>query len=129
MSAMSNDPYKLARAAGYYKVSPYLGPTQTKADEQGLQSAGAAVSFGVDAAKVAYLTELLVSWVMVLVSLGLCAMVLYTTTDTNYDIEHTVKVHDKDAPVTHVAEPEHLSRPDSSLSDPKKDADVAVREV
>lgn len=37
MSAMSNDPFKLARMAGYYK---------------GVQSAGAAVSFGMDAVKV-----------------------------------------------------------------------------
>ena len=37
MSSITNDPYKLARMAGYYK---------------GVQSAGAAVSFGMDAAKV-----------------------------------------------------------------------------
>lgn len=37
MSAMTNDPFKLARMAGYYK---------------GVQSAGAAVSFGMDAVKV-----------------------------------------------------------------------------
>lgn len=37
MSALSNDPFKLARMAGYYK---------------GIQSAGAAVSFGMDAVKV-----------------------------------------------------------------------------
>lgn len=34
---MSNEPFKLARMAGYYK---------------GIQSAGAAVSFGMDAVKV-----------------------------------------------------------------------------
>lgn len=37
MSSMSNEPFKLARMAGYYK---------------GIQSAGAAVSFGMDAVKV-----------------------------------------------------------------------------
>jgi hypothetical protein len=37
MSSQSNDPFKLARMAGYYK---------------GIQSAGTAVSFGVDAVKV-----------------------------------------------------------------------------
>lgn len=37
MSALSNDPFKLARMAGYYK---------------GVQSAGSAVSFGMDAVKV-----------------------------------------------------------------------------
>jgi hypothetical protein len=39
MSAISNDPFKLARMAGYYK---------------GVQSAGSAVSFGMDAVKVTY---------------------------------------------------------------------------
>jgi hypothetical protein len=39
MSAMTNDPFKLARMAGYYK---------------GVQSAGAAVSFGMDAVKVSW---------------------------------------------------------------------------
>lgn len=37
MSSITNDPFKLARMAGYYK---------------GVQSAGAAVSFGMDAVKV-----------------------------------------------------------------------------
>jgi hypothetical protein len=37
MSSISNDPFKLARMAGYYK---------------GVQSAGAAVSFGMDAVSV-----------------------------------------------------------------------------
>ena len=37
MSALSNDPFQLARMAGYYK---------------GVQSMGAAVSFGMDAVKV-----------------------------------------------------------------------------
>lgn len=37
MSSMTNDPFKLARMAGYYK---------------GIQSAGSAVSFGMDSIKV-----------------------------------------------------------------------------
>jgi hypothetical protein len=40
MSALSNDPFKLARMAGYYK---------------GVQSAGSAVSYGMDAVKVDHL--------------------------------------------------------------------------
>jgi hypothetical protein len=40
MSAMTNDPFKLARMAGYYKE---------------IQSAGSAVSFGMDAVKVSEL--------------------------------------------------------------------------
>ena len=43
---MSNDPFKLARMAGYYK---------------GVQSAGAAVSFGMDAVKVKLISTYLVS--------------------------------------------------------------------
>jgi hypothetical protein len=39
MSSITNDPFKLARMAGYYK---------------GVQSAGGAVSYGMDAVKVGY---------------------------------------------------------------------------
>lgn len=42
MSTITNDPFRLARMAGYYK---------------GVQSAGAAVSFGMDAVGTAYMTE------------------------------------------------------------------------
>lgn len=42
MSSMTNNPFKLARMAGYYK---------------GIQSAGAAVSFGMDAVKVCLVTS------------------------------------------------------------------------
>lgn len=96
MSALTNDAFRLARMAGYYK---------------GIQSAGAAVSFGMDAVKVcnpssyhvlfpvmltfsqtAYLTEALVSWLLILVSLPLCVIVLYQIRETNYDAEQTVHV-------------------------------------
>ena len=50
MSSITNDPFKLARMAGYYK---------------GVQSAGAALSFGVDAAKVS--NEMRPNW-----SLAVC---------------------------------------------------------
>lgn len=79
MSSMSNDPFKLARMAGYYK---------------GVQSAGAAVSFGMDAVKTKFLTEHLVSWMMLLVSLPLCTYVLYHTRETNYDVEKVIHVED-----------------------------------
>ncbi|KAF3765382.1 MFS general substrate transporter [Cryphonectria parasitica EP155] len=79
MSSLTNEPFKLARMAGYYK---------------GVQSAGAAVSFGMDAVKTAYLGEHLVSWLMLLVSLPLCFWVLWGVRDTNYDVEHITKVED-----------------------------------
>ncbi|KAI1628089.1 major facilitator superfamily domain-containing protein [Exophiala viscosa] len=77
MSAMSNDPFKLARMAGYYK---------------GVQSAGSAVSFGMDAVKTAFLGEILISWLMLLISLPLCAWVLMTIRETNYEVEGTARV-------------------------------------
>lgn len=79
MSAMTNDPFRLARMAGYYK---------------GVQSAGAAVSFAMDAVKTSYLTEHLVSWCLLLVSLPLCFWVLWHCKDTNYDSEKPVHVED-----------------------------------
>ncbi|ERT03372.1 UNC93-like protein [Sporothrix schenckii 1099-18] len=79
MSSLTNDPFKLARMAGYYK---------------GIQSAGSAVSFGIDAVRTPYLNEQLVSWLLTLVSLALCACVLFHTRDTNIDVEHTVFVED-----------------------------------
>ncbi|KAG5920543.1 hypothetical protein E4U53_003911 [Claviceps sorghi] len=72
MSSITNDPFRLARMAGYYK---------------GIQSAGAAVSFGMDAVKTAYLGEMLISWLLTLVALPLCALVLYHVRDTNYEVE------------------------------------------
>ena len=41
-----------------------------------------------------YLTELLVSWIMLLVSLALCAFVLYHTRESNYEVEQVVRVED-----------------------------------
>jgi hypothetical protein len=76
---MSNDPFKLARMAGYYK---------------GVQSAGAAVSFGMDAVSTPYLTELLVSWMLVVFALPLAAFVIYKCSDTNYDKEKVAMVDD-----------------------------------
>lgn len=79
MSSITNDPYKLARMAGYYK---------------GIQSAGAAVSFGMDAVKTAYLGEILISWLLTLIALPLCALVLYHVRDTNYEAEEVAHVED-----------------------------------
>nr|ODN96731.1 hypothetical protein L204_03440 [Cryptococcus depauperatus CBS 7855] len=84
MSSISNDPFKLARMAGYYK---------------GIQSAGAAVSYGMDAVAAPFLTEHLVSWIILLVSLPPCAYVLWTCNETNHGIEDAVSVEVDDAAI------------------------------
>ncbi|TQV93462.1 hypothetical protein V2A60_010136 [Cordyceps javanica] len=77
MSAITNEPFKLARMAAYYK---------------GIQSAGAAVSFGMDAVKTPYLGELLISWLLIIVSLPLCGLVLMKIRESNYDVEEVARV-------------------------------------
>lgn len=88
MSTLTNDPFKLARMTGYYK---------------GVQSAGAAVSFAMDAVFTAYRTELLVSWLMMVVSLPLALWVILKTPDTNMDTEQVVHVEDLNADQLHNA--------------------------
>lgn len=68
MGAMSNDPSILSRYAGFYKA---------------LQSAGAAISFGLDAADIPLKWECLVSWILVMVSFPFMLMVAVKIPDTN----------------------------------------------
>ncbi|KAK0388500.1 hypothetical protein NLU13_4743 [Sarocladium strictum] len=82
MSSITNNPFRLARMAGYYKA---------------IQSAGAAVSFGMEAAKAPYLAEHLISWLLVLLSMPFCALVLYKIRETNYGVEEAVTVDETDA--------------------------------
>jgi hypothetical protein len=122
--------------AGYYK---------------GIQSAGAAVSFGMDAVKVSltmtvtattdaqtpYLTEHLVSWLMLVVSLPLCGYVLWSVRDTNYDVEGVIHAEDVDKSQMHgAAVPSgHHLHDDPSASgirvngDDKKEQDVYTQGV
>ncbi|RDX45382.1 MFS general substrate transporter [Lentinus brumalis] len=79
MSALTNDPFKLARYAGLYKA---------------LQSAGAAGSFGMDAVKTPFLNEHLASWIMLLVSFPLAWLVIRTVKESNYADEDVVYVDD-----------------------------------
>ena len=79
MSALTNDPFKLARFAGMYKA---------------VQSAGGAGSFGMDAVLTPLLNEHLASWIMMLVSLPLAGLVIYNVHDTSYADEKTVFVDD-----------------------------------
>ncbi|OBZ90441.1 hypothetical protein A0J61_01514 [Choanephora cucurbitarum] len=73
MGAMSNDPTLLARYAGFYKAT---------------QSAGAAISFGIDAVNVPLRWECLICWVLMFVSFPLIAFVACHITETNEVITH-----------------------------------------
>ena len=79
MSALSNDPFTLARFAGIYKA---------------VQSAGSAGSFGMDAVNTPFLNEHLASWTMLLFSFPLAFLVLRTVKETNYEDEKVVYVDD-----------------------------------
>ncbi len=79
MSALTNDPFKLARYAGLYKA---------------LQSAGAAGSFGMDAVFTPFLNEHLASWLMMLFSFPLAWLVIRTVKESNYEDEDVVYVDD-----------------------------------
>ena len=79
MSALTNDPFTLARYAGLYKA---------------LQSAGSAGSFGMDAVSTPFLNEHLASWIMMLVSFPLAYLVIRTVKETNYNDEKMDYVDD-----------------------------------
>ena len=79
MSALTNDPFTLARFAGIYKA---------------LQSAGSAGSFGMDAVLTPLLNEHLASWTMMLFSFIPAFFVIRTIKETNYDDEQVVYVDD-----------------------------------
>ncbi|KAI8887848.1 MFS general substrate transporter [Backusella circina FSU 941] len=68
MGAMSNDSTLLARYAGFYKAA---------------QSAGAAISFGIDAANIPLRWECLICWLLVFISFPFVAVVTYNISDTN----------------------------------------------
>jgi hypothetical protein len=119
MGAISNDPFTLARFAGFYKC---------------IQSAGSAGSFGMDAVATPYLNEIvslslscfffvtplslpflsslclgrddshasrpfsqLASWIMLLVSFPLAGLVIYHIKETSYTEETTVFIDESHA--------------------------------
>ncbi|BEJ15812.1 hypothetical protein CspHIS471_0504170 [Cutaneotrichosporon sp. HIS471] len=90
MASLSNNPFKLARMTGYYKS---------------VQSAGAAISFGMDAVKTPYLTEQLVSWLLMFCSMPLALLVIRTIKETNYEDEQPVHVEDVPENKLHAALP------------------------
>ncbi|VDC05779.1 unnamed protein product [Peniophora sp. CBMAI 1063] len=79
IGAITNDPFKLARYAGFFKA---------------IQSAGSAGSFGMDAVATPFLNELLACWIMTLVSLPLAGVVVYHIHETSYQDEDTIFVGD-----------------------------------
>ena len=79
MSALSNDPFTLARFAGMYKA---------------IQSAGSAGSFGMDAVLTPLLNEHLASWIMMLVSFVPACFVIRSIKETTYEDEKVVFIDD-----------------------------------
>ena len=68
MGAMSNDPALLARYAGFYKA---------------MQSAGAAISFGIDAVDIPLQWECLICWLLVFISFPPLYLVASKVTESN----------------------------------------------
>jgi len=100
MGALTNDPFTLARFTGLYKA---------------VQSAGAAGSFGMDAVYTPYLNEHLASWILILVSLPLAALVIRTIKDTSYEDEQVVYVDDIKAEHAEKADKEKDEKDDLSV--------------
>ncbi|KAG2227900.1 hypothetical protein INT45_002138 [Circinella minor] len=80
MGAMSNDTSLLARYAGFYKA---------------MQSAGSAISFGIDSAGVPLRWACLISWLLLFVSFPLIVMVANQIKQTNIDEDDSAAVEDK----------------------------------
>ncbi|EIW52066.1 MFS general substrate transporter [Trametes versicolor FP-101664 SS1] len=112
MSALSNDPFTLARYAGLYKA---------------LQSAGEAGSFGMDAVSTPFLNEQLASWILMLVSFPLAWLVLRTVKETNYGDEEVVYVDDIKTQRAEAGTAPEAARGDSV--EKGSDQDVAVFHV
>ena len=86
MSALSNDPFTLARFTGVFKA---------------VQSAGAAGAYGMDAVLTPLINEHLGSWILMLCTFIPTFFVIRTVKETNYEIEDVayaddVKDHEKE---------------------------------
>lgn len=119
MSSMTNDAFKLARMAACKcppEIDPGFAPQAYKCPRERLQ--GYTVCWcccilwygcgkgtcthhkspssraNMQIPKTPYLAELLISWLLIMVSLPLCALVLHSIRDTNYDVEEVVHVDD-----------------------------------
>lgn len=76
MGALTNDADVLARYTGYYKA---------------IQSAGAAIAWRVDAIETPYLVELLICWILLIVSIPFALLVALSIKETNYETGKTEK--------------------------------------
>lgn len=85
MSALSNDPFTLARFAGIYKT---------------IQSTGNAGAYGMDAVLTPLLNEHLACWSILLFSLPLAFLVIRTIKETNYGDEEVHYVERVENPGT-----------------------------
>ncbi|KAL9049163.1 MAG: hypothetical protein Q9162_007359 [Coniocarpon cinnabarinum] len=80
MGSLSNNSRKLACFAGFYK---------------GIQSAGGAVAFGVDAAKIPYVNEFGSCWGLLIGGLLIAAPVIFTKVRTTVAIDEDLKFSDE----------------------------------
>ncbi|KAI7894819.1 major facilitator superfamily domain-containing protein [Mucor mucedo] len=96
MGAMSNNPSLLARYAGFYKAT---------------QSAGAAISFGIDAIDIPLRWECLICWILVFISFPLIAIVANNVTETNENIPEIVgSFNDMESISSSANEKTHIER-------------------
>lgn len=96
MSALSNDPFTLARFAGIYKA---------------IQSAGNAGAYGMDAVLTPLLNEHLACWSMLLFSFPLAFLVIRTIKETNYgheEVDHVDPVETTGMGMSEAAEKEGM---------------------
>ncbi|KAJ1918916.1 hypothetical protein IWQ60_007380 [Tieghemiomyces parasiticus] len=68
MGTLTNDSTQLSRYAGYYK---------------GVQSAGGAVAWRIDAVGTSFLAQFIVNWALLTASIPLMAPVVYKITETS----------------------------------------------
>ncbi|KAK9667553.1 hypothetical protein K7432_017698 [Basidiobolus ranarum] len=80
MGALSNDSHVLARYAGFYK---------------GVQSAGAAIAWDIDAKRNPLMTQFIVNWVLLTASLPFSFIVARGIKDTS-EVEHEKGVVEQD---------------------------------
>ncbi|CDK26332.1 unnamed protein product [Kuraishia capsulata CBS 1993] len=102
MGSLTNENYKLARYAGFYK---------------GVQSAGSAISFGIDAAKIPFRNELGANFGMMLFAMPLMYYVASKVNTTNYGLEEEVVV------------PEYIKEELGELLSQKSDVESPAVEV
>ncbi|KAL2784048.1 major facilitator superfamily domain-containing protein [Aspergillus keveii] len=111
MSTLTSDAHKLARMAGYYK---------------GVQSAGNAISYGMDAVKTPFLTEFIVSWGLLLISMPLSFWVIWKVRkEADQDIEVVVATDIVDLGVAGTP----TDKDQMVVSDENKPADAVEKET